>query len=75
MNRSLHKRQKLGHLPGDLPKRNLIEMLEKGKTILRYGSSHPVVAEGGKGIKHRILTKERAVLKERFQDELKRSDD
>lgn len=55
---------KHGHLPGDVSKGAKILMLEKGVTY----TGKP--ANGVKQYKKRILMKERAVLKKRFQREL-----
>jgi len=55
---------KHGHLPGDISKGAKILMLEKGVT------PHGKPARGVKEYRKRILMKERAVLKKRFQREL-----
>lgn len=52
---------KHGHLPGDISKGAKILMLEKGVTV----RGKP--AKGVKQYKKRILMKERAVLKKRFE--------
>lgn len=35
---SLHKKAKQGHTSGDLSKKNQIELREKGRTVVDYGS-------------------------------------
>jgi hypothetical protein len=52
-------------MPGDISKKNKIELLEKGKTTLHYGNSIDVDITAGKGYKKMLRMKERAVLKER----------
>ena len=56
---------KHGHLPGDVPKHIKIALLEKGH--------HPDVERAPNAVKayrKRVLSKERAVLKRRFQRSL-----
>lgn len=54
---------KHGHLPGDVSRRTKIKMLEKGCQSVPGDMPHAAI----RSYKKRILMKERAVLKERFQ--------
>jgi hypothetical protein len=54
---------KHGHLPGDVSRRTNIRMLEKGYQAVPDDMPRMAI----RSYKKRILMKERAVLKERFQ--------
>lgn len=56
---------KHGHLPGDIPRRYKINLLEKGYRYVPGDCDTPDEQRGIKAYKKRILMKERAVLKER----------
>lgn len=61
---------KHGHMPGDISKGAKILLLEK--SVDSYGRRAP--RKRSKNFKKRILMKERAVLKKRFQRELSNED-
>ena len=58
---------KHGHLPGDVSKQTKIRMLEKGYRDVPGDCDAPSDQRSLRSYRKRILMKERAVLKERFQ--------
>jgi hypothetical protein len=71
--KNLHKRIKMGNLPGDIPIQSKVTMLEKPKkSFVSFGSFGYSLAAAAKGFKKMIRMKEKAVLKERTRDEIKR---
>lgn len=61
---------KHGHLPGDVPKFMKVNMLEKGYMVTPGDCDEPSHRRGIRSYKKRILMKERAVLKKRFERDL-----
>lgn len=73
-NKSSHKKQKFGMMPGDISKMAKIELLEKGQTVIRYPASvfQTISEKAGKAFKEILRSRERARLKERDKQEVRK---